>query len=71
MAEGGDLAEHGYGLNRLFPYAKFIHVLREPEGMVGAHQGNRFQLYRSRFIYMDEDRAYDRWMETVQAARKP
>lgn len=69
LAEGDILAEHGFDLHRLFPHAKFIHVLREPDEVVAAHQKDRRMLYRSRFVYMDEEKAYDRWIETVQAAR--
>lgn len=69
LAEGKTLVEHGFDLYRLFPYAKFIHVLRDPDEVVSAHQEDRELLYRSRFVYMDEERAYDRWIETVQAAR--
>ena len=69
LAEDDSLAEHGFDLHRLFPRAKFIHVLRDPDEVVAAHQKDRRMLYRSRFVYMDEERAYDRWIETVQAAR--
>jgi hypothetical protein len=69
LAEGDNLAEHGFDLYRLFPHAKFIHVLRDPDEVVAAHQKDRRMLYRSRFVFMDEERAYDRWIETVQAAR--
>ncbi len=69
LAEGDMLAEHGFDLHRLFPHARFIHVLRDPDEVVAAHQKDKRMLYRSRFVYMDEERAYDRWIETVQAAR--
>jgi hypothetical protein len=69
LAESDSLAEHGFDLYRLFPHAKFIHVLRDPDEVVAAHQKDRRMLYRSRFVFMDEERAYDRWIETVQAAR--
>ncbi|MCO5222166.1 MAG: sulfotransferase [Thermomicrobiales bacterium] len=70
LAEGEKLAEHGFDLYRLFPHAKFIHVIRDPDDVVAAHQKDRRMLYRSRFVYMDEERAYDRWIEAVQAARE-
>ncbi len=69
LAEGDMLAEHGFDLFRLFPHAKFIHVLRDPDEVAAAHQKDRRMLYRSRFVYMDEERAYDRWIDVVQAAR--
>lgn len=69
VAEGEKLAQHGFDLYRLFPHAKFIHVLRDPDEVVAAHQKDKRMLYRSRFVYLDEERAYDRWIETVQAAR--
>ncbi|MEZ4529458.1 MAG: sulfotransferase [Thermomicrobiales bacterium] len=69
VAEGEKLAQHGFDLYRLFPHAKFIHVLRDPDEVVAAHQKDKRMLYRSRFVYMDEERAYDRWIESVQAAR--
>jgi hypothetical protein len=69
VAEGDKLAQHGFDLYRLFPHAKFIHVLRDPDEVVQAHQKDKRILYRSRFVYMDEEQAYDRWIEAVQAAR--
>jgi GT2 family glycosyltransferase len=69
VAEGEKLAQHGFDLYRLFPHAKFVHVLRDPDEVVAAHQKDKRMLYRSRFVYMDEERAYDRWIEAVQAAR--
>lgn len=69
LAESDRLAEHGFDLHRLFPHAKFIHVLRNPDEVVAAHQKDRRMLYRSRFVYMNEEQAYDRWIEVVQAAR--
>jgi len=69
LAEGDVLAVHGFDLYRLFPHARFIHVLRNPDEVVAAHQRDRKMLYRTRFVYMDEERAYDRWIESVKAAR--
>lgn len=69
VAEGEHLAEHAFELYRLFPHARFIHVLRDPDEVVGAHQKDRRMLYRSRFVYLDQESAYDRWIESVQAAR--
>ncbi len=69
VAEGDKLAQHGFDLYRLFPHAKFIHVLRDPDEVVAAHQKDKRMLYRSRFVYLDEERAYDKWIEAVQAAR--
>jgi hypothetical protein len=69
LAEGDRLAEHGFELHRLFPHAKFIHVMRDPDEVVAAHQEDRRSLYRSRFVQMNEERAYNRWIEVVQAAR--
>lgn len=69
LAEGEHLAEHGFDLYRLFPHAKFIHVLRDPDEVVAAHRRDKQFLYRSRFVFLEEDAAYDRWIETVQAAR--
>ncbi len=69
VAEGEKLVLYGFDLYRLFPHAKFIHVLRNPDEVVAAHQKDKRMLYRSRFVYLDEERAYDRWIESVQAAR--
>jgi hypothetical protein len=69
LAEGERLVEHGFELHRLFPHARFVHVLRDPDEVVAAHQKDRRMLYRSRFVYMDQEAAYDRWIESVQAAR--
>ncbi len=69
LSEGDMLAARGFDLHRLFPHAKFIHVLRDPDEVVAAHQRDRKLLYRTRFVYMDEERAYDRWIESVKAAR--
>jgi hypothetical protein len=69
LAEGAALAERGFDLYRLFPHAKFIHVIRDPDEVAAAHQKDRRGLYRSRFVYMDEEQAYDRWIEVVRAAR--
>jgi hypothetical protein len=69
IAEGEKLAQHGFDLYRLFPHARFIHVLRDPDEVVAAHQKDKRMLYRSRFVYLDEERAYDKWIDAVQAAR--
>ncbi len=69
VAEGEKLAQHGFELYRLFPHARFVHVLRDPDEVVAAHQKDKRMLYRSRFVYLDEEQAYDKWIEAVQAAR--
>lgn len=70
VAEGSDLASKAYGLYRLFPQARFIHVVRDPDEVVATFQDGRYRLYRSRFVQMDEDNVYDSWIEAVSAARQ-
>jgi hypothetical protein len=56
------------GLLRLFPNAKFIHVVRDVEEVVASLTSvlNR-QFYKSRYIRTKESVAYDHWMKAVGA----
>ena len=69
VAEGESLAERAFDLYRIFPHAVFIHVVRDPDEVVASFQKDRRHLYRSRYIQLDEQQAYERWIQSVQGAR--
>jgi hypothetical protein len=56
------------GLWRLFPEAKFIHVLRDVGGVVEALTNEeKRSSYRSHWRRYTEEAAYGHWLETVRA----
>jgi hypothetical protein len=57
-----------FPLIRLFPQAKFIHVLRDVNEVVASltDRGNH-AVYKSHSIHMDAPKAYDHWRTTVLA----
>lgn len=56
------------GLWRLFPEAKFIHVLRDVGGVVEALTNEeKRSSYRSHWRRYTEEEAYGHWLETVRA----
>ncbi|MDQ4100377.1 MAG: sulfotransferase [Chloroflexota bacterium] len=56
------------GLRRLFPEARFIHVLRDATSVVEAltNEGKR-AAYRSHWVAYTEEQAYAHWTESVHA----
>ena len=69
VAGSSELTDGGFGLFRLFPHARFIHIVRNPDEVVASlsdPDGKR--LYRSHYVAMEPDRAYEIWMERVEAA---
>jgi hypothetical protein len=56
------------GLRRLFPKAKFVHVLRDAAAVVDALTNEEKRLsYRSHWQQFTEETAYKHWLETVEA----
>lgn len=62
---------HGFnvaGLHRMFPRAKFIHVLRDVDAVVAALTDESRRLsYRSHWRTFTEAAAYAHWLEAVEA----
>ena len=57
-----------FPLLRLFPHAKFIHVLRDAGEVIDTlTSAEKKQRYKSRHILMGERRAADHWLEVVTA----
>ncbi len=56
-----------FALHRLFPRAQFIHVVRDPDEVVASLTGDNARWYRSRFVTMTAEDAYDEWVERVEA----
>jgi hypothetical protein len=57
-----------FALTRLFPEARFIHVLRDAGEVVASltnPDGKR--LYRSHHVEVSEDEAYEQWLAAVRA----
>jgi hypothetical protein len=55
-------------LLRLFPEARFIHVVRDVSEVVASlTERKRRRLYRSRFIGLTADEAYRHWLDTTGA----
>jgi hypothetical protein len=59
-----------FALHRLFPHARFIHVLRNPEEVVDSLSIDNSRLYRSRFVHMKRNQAFDLWMDAVKHCRE-
>lgn len=58
-----------FGLLRLFPQARFFHVLRDADEVVGALTDPvKKQIYRSHFRQMTEEAAYEHWLKSVDAS---
>lgn len=56
------------GLRRLFPEAKFIHVLRDARSVVEALTDEaKRAAYRSHWVGYTEEKAYAHWTESVRA----
>ena len=56
------------GLRRLFPGARFIHVLRDARSEVAVltDEGGK-AIYRSHHVQLTEEAAYEHWLTTVRA----
>ncbi len=61
-----DRTAHGFGLVRLFPNARFVHVVRPPEEVVTAltDPAQRAQ-YRGKHVSMTDAQAFRHWHDTV------
>jgi hypothetical protein len=57
---------HIVGLCRLFPQAKFVHVLRDARSVVRILTDESLRsVYRSQFQHFTEDEAYEHWLKHV------
>jgi hypothetical protein len=63
-----DLCFHVVGLVRLFPRAKFVHVLRDAPSVVRTLTDESLRnVYRSQFRQFTEADAYQHWLDVVSA----
>ena len=56
-----------FSLHRLFPRAQFLHVVRDPDEVVASLTSDNRRWYRSHFVRISEDEAYEQWVERVEA----
>jgi hypothetical protein len=70
VAGADKLYESAFPLHRLFPHARFIHMLRDPDAVVESLSTDNSRLYRSKFVRLEPDHAYDLWINAVQRCRE-